>query len=65
MTSTNFRQVNNQAIAAPFWANMEYDSVNSLFFELFCFLLAFSSHRMSRRFQSIGLVQQMEVSIAV
>jgi len=34
MTSTNFRQINNQAIIAPFWADMIYNSVSSLLFVL-------------------------------
>jgi hypothetical protein len=30
MTSSAFSQISNQAIAAPFWADLLYDTVNTL-----------------------------------
>jgi hypothetical protein len=34
MTTSTFQQISNQAIVAPFWADLLYDTVSNLFYPL-------------------------------
>jgi hypothetical protein len=40
MTTSAFEEIYNQAIAAPFWADLLYDTVSHSFFQLSLFSYA-------------------------
>jgi hypothetical protein len=48
MTTSAFRQIYNQAIAAPFWADLLYDNVSSLFPSMTLLSHKYNEHQLSR-----------------
>ena len=62
MTKSIFEQISNQAIAAPFWANLIYDTVSDDFLLLSCAVDKPFFSRLFQMYQLTGSVQSMRIA---
>lgn len=60
MTGSIFRTLQNQALAAPFWADLLYENVSN---SIFSMIISERSYRIIQRLQSIGSIRSMLVPI--